>query len=280
MFSACNLFTGNNQKVKINKVYREDGSLYAKYQYKDTVVQLKANTSDQNSSCCSDQTSSITDTVFEAKGIVKHGYYKGYFKDGKLRVKLQYKNGKKQGKGSKYYSTGTEQARIFYKDGKKHGKSIWFYKNGKPYRITQYVNGVIHGDRKKYYQNGQLMSVLPYKNGEARYEKLKEYTNKGVLITDYPEIKFDLDKQTDEKKLTLNIFLSNRDQNVKFFRKVKTEKGIKWNSVPTNEGMGQIHFSLLNDKYVQSTIEVKAETLTSKDNPYEILDTYYVMIDE
>ena len=272
ILASCDFIPGGGNKVKTNKVFRDDGSLYAVFEYKDTVMAVRADSCGAGQAC--------SDSIKKVKKSLRHGLYKGYYRDGKLRVKVNYKNGKKEGKGSKYYPEGKEQARIYYKDGLKHGKSVWFYKSGKPYRVTYYHEGKMHGPRRKYFENGKLKSEIIYKYGAPQYDKLKEYTNQGYLVKDYPVIRFELtDHSSLNNEAVLKFYLSNRAKDVEYYQTITEDGESRTIHITAEEGVGERRFYILKNSFVMKKIKITAKTKTAYGNPYSTTAVYNLAIE-
>lgn len=91
-----------------------------------------------------------------------HGEWKAYFKNGSLKSKTNYLNGKKDGQ-EVFYSNGQIVKSVEYSRGKKNGQSKKFYANGEVKLI-------------KYYKKGKL--IKKYRPGE----NADFTTNKNILF--------------------------------------------------------------------------------------------------
>ena len=115
---------------------------------------------------------------------LRHGkgtvYYK---KNGKIKYKGDFVNGKYEGFGELYDENGTLQCKGNFKNGKCEEDIKLYYYNGIINYEGQFVNGLKHGKGKKYYENGKIqyegyfinnkyegIGKLFYKNGEIKYE--------------------------------------------------------------------------------------------------------------
>ncbi len=167
------------------------------------------------------------------------------YKDGYLYTKVTMKNGKKNGLAKKFYKNGKVNTEITYKDNLKVGTSKWFYTNGKLYRETPYKNGKIHGIQVKYHKNGLLKARIPYDNGNRKIG-LIEKSLYGNDVSNYPSIKYkQIDERSTNKKLTINLNISNNSKNVVFYEgrlKDSIFDPGKLNKIITKNGKGSLHF--------------------------------------
>jgi antitoxin component YwqK of YwqJK toxin-antitoxin module len=104
-----------------------------------------------------------------------------YYKNNKLHLIVNYKNGIKNGFAFEIsndtlittlyeYKNGflvfSEKINRFDKDGKKHGVWKEFYPDGKLKREMYYIHGQLNGLYKEYSPDGKLTTVLMYKYGQ------------------------------------------------------------------------------------------------------------------
>ncbi|MBS9774396.1 MAG: toxin-antitoxin system YwqK family antitoxin [Tenacibaculum sp.] len=135
----------------------------------------------------------------------KTGIWKKFYKNGKLRYKGQFKDGREVGTFKFYENTASTQPVIvkefkgnkalvkFYDfDGKlkskgemigkkREGKWEYYFSNGKLFSEEFYVNGKLNGILKNYYSNGKITEETEYKEGKKNGVS-KIYANDGVLI--------------------------------------------------------------------------------------------------
>ena len=147
---------------------------------------------------------------FDANG-KRHGLWKKYYDNNRIRYKGTFEHGKEVGT-FKFYSAAQSDFPIivktfhdnsdvadvkFYNDegvlesegqmrGKKRiGKWIYYHTDGKSVMSEEnYVDGKLHGAYKTFYKDGSPTEVAEYKNGklEGNYKK---YAIKGHLIYDF-----------------------------------------------------------------------------------------------
>ncbi len=112
-----------------------------------------------------------------------------YFIDGKIKVEINYKEGKKEGAGREYNSKGElitlmeyhnnyiisrEKVNRTDSEGKKQGLWKLFFENGKLYREMYYTDNELDGQFKEYNDKGSIILMLNY--------------IKGVLVAEEEEI--------------------------------------------------------------------------------------------
>jgi hypothetical protein len=97
----------------------------------------------------------------------KRGEYFNYYKNGKIKCKENYENGKKHGEFIAYDENGQIEYKENYVNGKKHAEWVLYYKNGQLARKENYKNGKKHGEFIAYDENGQLIYKYIYANGKS-----------------------------------------------------------------------------------------------------------------
>lgn len=142
-------------------------------------------------------------------GGFKNGKFDGKFvlinKTNESRCEGVYEEGLLQGKYSTYIY-GKLRMEIEYKDGKLNGKMKMYYDNGRLHSDTEVKDGKPHGKMKMYYPDGRLqadMDFKGYKDGKP-YGKMKLYYDNGQL-------KFDGESFPDHEEGTLY----NRDGSIR-----------------------------------------------------------------
>ncbi|MDU1912342.1 toxin-antitoxin system YwqK family antitoxin [Fusobacterium sp.] len=108
------------------------------------------------------------------KNGVKEGTEKTYYPNGQLKIEIIYKKGTKEGKMKRYYPNGQLQYEVFYKHGEKEGIEKTYYKNGNLRLEIPYKNSKIVGVEKRYYESGELFGEITYSNEDVKevyYEK-------------------------------------------------------------------------------------------------------------
>lgn len=96
--------------------------------------------------------------TIEEKGRKEVIYYKG----GKLRREIPYKNGIKEGIKKLYYPNGNLEREISYKNGIKEGIEKLYYPSGQLKFEAFNLNGGREGIEKSYYESGELLREMSY----------------------------------------------------------------------------------------------------------------------
>jgi antitoxin component YwqK of YwqJK toxin-antitoxin module len=182
----------------------------------------------------------LTDGTYDSIVPVENGVSKSFFKNGKPKLEITFKNGKYDGPAKNFYPSGACQAAFMYKDGKKSGTETIYYENGKPYLVSNYTNGKRNGLRKMYWDTGELMAELEYKDGEPQ-PGLKEYKRDGKKLTKYPHIVFKTqDKTAFDGIYIVKAMLSGGERKVKFYQYSKAEQ--QWLKLQTKNGEAKWEF--------------------------------------
>lgn len=204
---------------------------------------------------------------------------KKFSTSGVLVSEISMKDGIRHGPTKNYYENGKIQSLINFEEGKQQGESIWYYENGRPYQVTPFVNGQEQGIQKKYYQSGRLMAEVPFSNGH-QLPGMKEYSQTGDLLTDYPEIVFEMPaKSSVPGRFILRMHMSDNSKEVAFEQMVISASGDTiMADVPSQEGIGEIPFSVEKGKTVVARVHIQAKTRTRLKNIYITDEQYFVRI--
>ena len=90
----------------------------------------------------------------------------GYHKNGQLKSRTNYKNGKYDDLRETYFENGQLQSKSIYKDDELT-LSQTFTSKGIPLKDFTYNNGLKTGVEEVYHENGQLKSRENYKDGKG-----------------------------------------------------------------------------------------------------------------
>ena len=106
-------------------------------------------------------------TLLEMKGTYKDGIREEfddyrYYKNGQLRYKRTYKDGKEDGLWEIYYENGQLSLKTTYKDGEQDGLWEFYHKNGQLYEKSTFKDGKQVGPYEYYDENGQLYEKGTY----------------------------------------------------------------------------------------------------------------------
>ena len=129
------------------------------------------------------QTHYIDGTRTATKPGIKQGEEKVYYIEGSLAYKVNYVNGKRDGKMTWWDKQGNLLKVIHYDHGKLEGWEITYFPNGKIKAKQLYKNDKREGLYKEFYDNGRLALVVPYKHGKKEGMQ-KEYAYEGYLSSD------------------------------------------------------------------------------------------------
>jgi antitoxin component YwqK of YwqJK toxin-antitoxin module len=211
-------------------------------------------------------------TEITAVGQLRNGPTRNYDRMGRLLSEVNYVNNVKEGLATNYYAaSGKINSTIEYKNGIKNGDETWYYESGKPYRITPYVDGKINGIQRLLYENGQPLAEIPYKEGFPG-EGLKEYKPDGSLVDDYPRlIIIKEDHLANANKILLIISLSNKSQDVKYYKGQLTEGkyiNAKMLLLATQTGSTQLDFNVPPGSMLSQSVTIAAVCKTPRGNPF------------
>lgn len=129
---------------------------------------------------------------------IKQGLTEHFFKDGKIKKEIFFKDGLEEGFARDYDISGNIIVIYNYRRGflidreiinrrnsldNKHGKWIYFYETGEAKREENYRNGILHGFVKEFDEKGNLRSISKYENGIL--QKDAEETKQFEIRYDY-----------------------------------------------------------------------------------------------
>ncbi|NOU59248.1 toxin-antitoxin system YwqK family antitoxin [Marinifilum caeruleilacunae] len=191
------------------------------------------------------------------KPTAKNGVKKYYYKNGKIKSVVTYKDNKKVGVSNTYYKTGEKQYDIPYQDGKKHGKVIWYYRSGKVYRETDYEFGKKNGYQRKYWESGKLKSETLYKDNMLA-TGLKEISNTNKVKSVPKIVVQKIDRTAANNEYILRFSLSNKKTKVSYylskliegkyfpadgrgFMEIVGQKGVAEHKIKIDKGTQLIH---------------------------------------
>ena len=161
----------------------------------------------------------------EKLDVLANGKYTEYYKNGKIKIQGNYKEGRRNGEFKVYLKNGKGAGSVIYKDGKiikstliktmKDNASFspisyvnydldTSYSIGKvdfPNKLlkTYYMydkNEVLNGDSIKYYEEGNIQSIFPYKNNLIEGLVIRYYENGNIK----EEVNYKNDKMNGEAK--------------------------------------------------------------------------------
>ena len=80
-----------------------------------------------------------------------------YFKDGKVKAEMEFKNDLQVGRTVIYYPSGQIRQVQYYQDGQLHGADTMFYENGKPEFLRTFSKGLKDGYIRKWNENDSMI---------------------------------------------------------------------------------------------------------------------------
>lgn len=110
-----------------------------------------------------------------------HGYSKGYYPSGRLKVVSRFYNGVQDGTTVGYYENGNIKAVMPFDNGKLSGKVEEFYSNGARRSTEYYEDDVAVRTKTVYYPDGTLKAKLHFDDDGRLDGTAKEYYPNGTL---------------------------------------------------------------------------------------------------
>jgi hypothetical protein len=93
---------------------------------------------------------------------IPHGYHEKFYKNGQLKKKSYYQNGKKIDTTKVFYKNGALKIEHIYFKDSSLGISKWYYKNGNLKERAFFRNGEKHGPTFLFYKDGTAQSYGCY----------------------------------------------------------------------------------------------------------------------
>ena len=157
--------------------------------------------------------------------VLANGKYTEYYKNGKIKVQGNYKEGRRNGEFKTFLKNGKGAGSVIYKDGKVIKSTlIKSMKDNASFSPISYINydldtsytigkvdfpnkllktyymydkkGVLNGDSIKYYEEGNIKSIVPYKNNVVEGLIIRYYENGNIK----EEVNYKNDKMNGEAK--------------------------------------------------------------------------------
>lgn len=100
---------------------------------------------------------------------------------GRVRARLQFREGKQQGEAVFFDPAGQVQTKAQYLDGKLHGESLHFSPTGQLMRKATYAAGLLHGFAIDYHPSGKPREISSYKEDVLDGE-LARITEDGKVV--------------------------------------------------------------------------------------------------
>jgi len=99
------------------------------------------------------------------------------YKDGKIKSKINYEDGKLDGSASSWYENGQKKIENHFQNGKREGDAYAWYENGQIEIDANYKDGVRDGERSTWYENGQKELESNYEDGLKDGEWIEWYAD-------------------------------------------------------------------------------------------------------
>jgi len=121
--------------------------------------------------------------IFKVKGEEGLTHVVLYHRDGKIKGKGFYKNGKKEGSWKYWFDNQRVRSSLFYKNGEEEGIQETWHENGQKRSRKQYLDGRAHGEWEAWYSNSQKKESLSFNDGLRTGKYVKWHAN-GQVHTD------------------------------------------------------------------------------------------------
>ena len=157
--------------------------------------------------------------------VLANGKYTEYYKNGKIKIQGNYKEGRRNGEFKTFLKNSKSAGSVIYEDGKIIKSTlIKSMKDNASFSPISYVNydldtsysigkvdfpnkllktyymynkkGVLNGDSIKYYEEGNIQSIVPYKNNLVEGLIIRYYENGNIK----EEVNYKNDKMNGEAK--------------------------------------------------------------------------------
>ena len=200
--------------------------------------------------------------------VLANGKYTEYYKNGKIKIQGNYKEGRRNGEFKTFLKNSKSAGSVIYKDGKIIKSTlIKSMKDNASFSPISYVNydldtsysigkvdfpnkllktyymynkkGVLNGDSIKYYEEGNIQSIFPYKNNLIEGLVIRYYENGNIK----EEVNYKNDKMNGEaKSYDENGKLNGRTifkDDIKLEEEVHKENEIRKNTFKNGEVVKQ-----------------------------------------
>lgn len=98
-----------------------------------------------------------------------------HYKNGQIREKLNFKQGKYDGKNFSYYENGQIKEKFNFKDDMLDGEVISYYEDGQIEAKFNFKQGKQEGENFSFYKNGQIEMKLDFKKGQLDGKMISYY---------------------------------------------------------------------------------------------------------
>lgn len=221
-------------------------------------------------------TNANTDPEQMQGGEMKDGEHSTYYPDGKLKYKVEYKDGKANGRVRQYNADGTLYMDAVFKDGRRNGKCTYFFKSGSTYSVSNYESGNKEGVETKYWENGKILSVNTYRKDKVQ-PGLKEFKQDGSpIVNDVKLMIKEVDHTSLEGKYYLYVSLSNPKIVANFFSRLATEEIRQKLKMSGNTAI--IEYPLSRGQFLMKPLIIDAEYKTAHGNTMRLQRDYILAV--
>jgi len=113
----------------------------------------------------------------------KNGKLITNFKNGKVMLEAEFKDGKKHGPFTLSYESGQKMLSGNWSEGMPEGKTTTWYENGQIKQEIELLKGLPHGTWRSWHENGQPKEEGSYLFGD-RIGLWREWDSQGILLKD------------------------------------------------------------------------------------------------
>jgi antitoxin component YwqK of YwqJK toxin-antitoxin module len=111
------------------------------------------------------------------KDYARHGVYRRFDAQGRLREEAYYANDTLHGVRTLYYLNGRPEQVEHYERGVHHGPVVFYHENGRKHLEQTFVNGVLEGISWRWYPNGVLREKVTLRDNEENGPFVEWYEN-------------------------------------------------------------------------------------------------------
>ncbi|MEY3423208.1 MAG: hypothetical protein RIR48_3538 [Bacteroidota bacterium] len=134
--------------------------------------------SDSKKVILKNDTGTVVQEYYLAHDSIKHGSFKSYFENGKIKELCTYDQGILTGTRIIYYPNGQiEISETYDANGNLHGPYRQFFENGNLKVEKNYTENVLNGNMKIFYPDGKIKEDVTMVNNEENGPFLEYYQN-------------------------------------------------------------------------------------------------------
>ncbi len=161
-------YDGKGNRTGISRFYNENGVLYLTEKYENNAFVESVNYSKDGKELWKYR---------KKEGLT---VYKTFYPDGKLMLKGDMRNGKKDGEWTRYYKNGVVKQLLHYTNGYLNGDFVEYFTNGQVQDSMVFKDGVLNGPYTSYNKAGVHLLKGYYRTGNQNQE-WDYYYNDGSL---------------------------------------------------------------------------------------------------